>query len=704
VFLLIALTTLAIGATIAAIKIDKSRSRAVAAEKDAREQLYAALLAQARASRMTGQAGHRIEALAAIQKAAAIHPSLELRNEAIAALTLVDLKVAKTLKVREKLSQRMACDTLFRTVAVATDSGDINVLSLDDGSVQKMITGVNQPVLSLVHSGARYLAARCVNDTIYLYDSESGRMISEFQNRRIPRKIEYNATDFSFSHDEKLISLSTPEGIEIQETGTGREVARIKTIQPEQCAFSPDGKLLAFAIDPRLKDPKFRIWNFTDGQSPAEVEASAPPTAFAWSFDNQYLAVGCADYSIHIFRRSDWQRIGTLHGHRQSILKLAFNHANDMLVSNSAEYGIRLWDLRTMTELAELPGYSSEFGLGFSHDDQCIYANHDSTLCTIEVVGLSRVCTAFTPPSTDNEQIQRYSSIEFSPDSRLVAKASINSVQIFDAKKARLLTTIPLPKQTQTGLRFLADNQTLVVLSRRTGITLYHYKFSNDLFEIIAVENHSQWLSYAFGSTSYNYSPNFCLNSDKETKGVVIDISTGKTLCSVNVRPEIQDLALSPNAKWLVVTEQNFPATVYDFPSGQKITELPDIRGGPIVFSPSGHWMGAPGTKSNLLWDPSTWKPGPALPAKIEAQTGDLAFAFDEKLLAARVSDRIELISLPANELLGSLEQQIIPNPMSRLRFSPDSTQLASHGMDNSLVLWSFTELKRELHNLNLSW
>src|SRR5207249_3086059 len=81
--LLIALVFIAIGSTIAAIKIGAERTRAVLAEKDANEKLYQSLIAQAHASRLTGTAGQRFDALNAISQASVIHPSEELRREAI---------------------------------------------------------------------------------------------------------------------------------------------------------------------------------------------------------------------------------------------------------------------------------------------------------------------------------------------------------------------------------------------------------------------------------------------------------------------------------------------------------------------------------------------------------------------------------------------------------------------------------------------
>lgn len=701
VILALAITTLAVGATIAAVKIDKSRNRAVAAEKDAREQLYGALLAQARASRMTPQAGHRIEALEAIKKAAAIRPSLELRNEAIAALTLVDLKVAKTLKVRENSGQRLAFNSKLETVAVATEQGDIDIVRLSDGVRQKRITGSGHLILSLIHSGTLYVAARCSDDAVYIYECASGRLLFQFPSRKIPRQMSFACTNCTFSSDETLLTLGSTDGIEIIEMSTGKEIARLKTTQPEQCSFSPDGKYLAFG---NLKEKCINVWKIGEQATVTKLDVPAGPASLAWSSDNQTLAVGCDDYSIQVIRTSDWKINARLEGHRQTVSKIAFNHQGDMLVSNSGDRTLRLWDLRTMTQLVELTGYSSESSIEFSPDDRTIITtDYKTSAVALELLGLRRICTVFASPS-QQEQILSCSTIDYSPNSRLLAKASTTSVQIFDAKNARLLLTIPIPIPTQTSLRFLADDRTLVVLSRRTGITLHRYSYQDGKFELTASDNQAQWPTYAFGSVPYDHSSYLGLTSDKESKGIVWDISTGKTLCTISDSPSIFDIVISPDKKWIVTSYRDYMPQVRTFPSGQKITELTSGRNGLITFSPNGQWMGVTGNGDHLLWNTENWTKGPVLPPEVEEKTGRLAFTYDGKYLAAMMRDQTALVSLPAGELLAILEQRILPNLYCRLHFAPDGSQLALHGMDNSLILWNINELRSALYKLGLNW
>jgi WD40 repeat protein len=168
--------------------------------------------------------------------------------------------------------------------------------------------------------------------------------------------------------------------------------------------------------------------------------------------------------------------------------------------------------------------------------------------------------------------------------------------------------------------------------------------------------------------------------------------------------PGIYDVTLSPNRRWIVTSYKDRPAEIWAFPSGQKVSGLLGGRGGSVSFSPSGRWLGATGDADHLLWNAETWTRGPILPPQVEEKTGYFSFSDDEKYLATSLRDQTALVSLPSGELLALLEQRILPNLYCHLRFSSDGSQLASQGMDNSLILWDLAELQSELHKLNLNW
>jgi len=417
----------------------------------------------------------------------------------------------------------------------------------------------------------------------------------------------------------------------------------------------------------------------------------------------QWLAVGCSDYSIQIFQTKDWQRVGSLQGHRQTVMKMAFNHRGDMIVSHSWDHSTRIWDLRTKTQLVELTGYMIQSSISFSADDQQIGSTESTNAVILELMGLRRVCTAFAPTSV-KEQIQFFSSVDFSPDSRLLAKASTNSVQIFDAKEGLLLSTIPNPIPTQTSLRFLADNHTLAVLARRTGMTGHQFSYVDKHFTLTSAEPQAEWATFAFGTAPYDASTYFGLTSEKEGKGVVWDFSTDKTLFKIEQAPSIYDIIISPNKKWVMTAYRDRMPVVWSLPSGKQSAELEGGRLGAVIVSPSGRWLGTTGKSDNILWNTETWTKGPALPRDVEEKAASIAFSYDEQLLAAQMVDQTTLIALPSGETRASLQQSILPILSCRLRFSPDGSQLALHGLDNSLIIWNLKVLQNELSKLGLNW
>src|SRR5438477_2802882 len=85
VLVLLIVIGLAVAAIFQALRAERNAEQAGQATRRAEEQLWQSQLARARAQRLSGLAGRKGESLSAVSSAAAIRPSLELRDEAIAA-------------------------------------------------------------------------------------------------------------------------------------------------------------------------------------------------------------------------------------------------------------------------------------------------------------------------------------------------------------------------------------------------------------------------------------------------------------------------------------------------------------------------------------------------------------------------------------------------------------------------------------------
>src|SRR5262249_25283047 len=102
-------------------------------------QLWASLLAQARAGRMSRQPGQRIDSLNAIREALKLptpqgHSLDELRTEAIAALCLPDIQVEDMLPGLPPGQTAVAFDPAFKLYARGDEQGSVAICRVSDDS------------------------------------------------------------------------------------------------------------------------------------------------------------------------------------------------------------------------------------------------------------------------------------------------------------------------------------------------------------------------------------------------------------------------------------------------------------------------------------------------------------------------------------------------------------------------------------------
>src|SRR5262245_45792629 len=133
VVILLLVIALALVAMLQADRAGRERARAVQAEQEARERLWRSYEAQARSARASTQAGHRFESLEALRNAALIRPSLELRNDAIASLTVADLRLALSLPPIPHVA--VAMDGTFERYAILDQQGRIQIRRCADEEV-----------------------------------------------------------------------------------------------------------------------------------------------------------------------------------------------------------------------------------------------------------------------------------------------------------------------------------------------------------------------------------------------------------------------------------------------------------------------------------------------------------------------------------------------------------------------------------------
>src|SRR5262245_4313193 len=110
---------------------EAARGRAETAERDTRQQLYAALLEQARGTVKSGELGQRVSALDGLRRAAAISNTVELRREVFAALALPDLRFKREILAGSDFTL-VLLDPRLERVALCSGRGPVEIRSVSD--------------------------------------------------------------------------------------------------------------------------------------------------------------------------------------------------------------------------------------------------------------------------------------------------------------------------------------------------------------------------------------------------------------------------------------------------------------------------------------------------------------------------------------------------------------------------------------------
>src|SRR5262249_41661883 len=100
----------------------------------ARQKLWEAYVAEARATRWSGRPGRRLESLRVLGEAARLRPDPALRDEAIASLALSDMRPRQTWDAFPAGTAGVAFDHQLERYAWSDAKGNIRVRRVSDGS------------------------------------------------------------------------------------------------------------------------------------------------------------------------------------------------------------------------------------------------------------------------------------------------------------------------------------------------------------------------------------------------------------------------------------------------------------------------------------------------------------------------------------------------------------------------------------------
>ena len=685
------LAALAMGGTLAAINFSKQRTVIT-------QQLWESHLTNARMTKST-MVGRRTDSLRAIENARELmsflnygeREALLLRNHAVAALGLSDLRVERTLKV--SLSNEtfpIAYDSNLKRFAVGGVDNTIDIRSFSDNQTLVRCKAPQGKPINLEFSP---------NGQILAGTFEANRQIRGYlwrlnETMNGPMELDVSLADstLEFVGDDLVIAIESRQRIVVYDARTGLTRKEIPVEGAAGCKVSPSQT--QFVI---WSENAFSTYSFPNGEYKARFEIGEglqAITTVSWSDDSQLLAVGGTDHAVYVMNMDESQprQAITLEGHEHWIESMVFTSIDRLLTSDSGGK-MKLWDLNSGSSVLETDGRRLDISsdrkriAAQSGDSVILWQSCDDRVLRTGTFGLF--------------PYEAYDLVAMRDDDAAVSCTSYG-LDFWDLSTLQCASTMQLdPAPTQL---LFASRQEVIGLSENR---VFQYQISQD-------ENGVDWNlveprevrlpNRSFGETVQ------CQVSDGgrvlvvgDVDGVVLfertDPIQGNFRISTEIElPRLSSFDVSSDGHWLfAATERGLEQ--WDLKERKRVRQDSTYRPRILEIGPLDGLLAIADGDDVVLLN-NDWKSLIRF-AQDQSRVSDFEFSPDGKYIAVvhREQNEIHLFEVDASRLLATIST-------SRVRpwftFSSDSRYLVYQGRQFSVAFWDLQETTRQLSKLNL--
>jgi serine/threonine protein kinase/WD40 repeat protein len=681
------------------------------AKDDATEKLRGSYLAEARATRTSGQPGQRFASLETVQKAAAIRSDLAVRNEAIACLAVSDLHVARQTIVTGHARNEVAImDLNLERYAGMDSNGNITIWAASNNLAVAVLSAPGF-TLEEVHGfspNGKYLLAQYSREpegeSYRVWDVESQKVVLRALHQEgVTNQID-SLLAGEFSPDSRFFFSSRADGtISVYDLASGREIKRLPgkglshRLLFNRLYSNPANTKLAFSS---REDPRVEIRDVESGQTSLTLTNPTGASAVAWSPDGKRLATACVDFNIYVWDAETGQRQAVLEGHFGTILSVAFNHAGNLLASSGWDGMSRLWNPDTGRQIASHPGEG--WTLQFSPDDRFLVGwQRNARFGSLEVA-YSRECRQlYVQPDGG---IGSYSASGFSADGRIFSDSSYEKVRFWDTSSGKEIGSYRL--KSCSALIFHPDGRSLIAIDRDgvrirsmehlggTSSSAYRLGKPVRFFD-------GQGLDEAALSLDGRH---LAVTQEYEGQASIFDLQNAFAKVVLSPHPVVSRIAISPDGRWAATAAWlNSLVNIWDARSGELVRSFSMPARTWVAFSPDGRWLAISGADYQL-WAVGSWQPkGPPKPGYENLARNFTAFSPDSRVMARMDGHKILLLDTITEKPLATLEGPGL-NEVARFEFSPDGSQLAAVLYDQQVQLWDLRLIRQELAQMHLDW
>jgi WD40 repeat protein/tRNA A-37 threonylcarbamoyl transferase component Bud32 len=524
----------------------------------------------------------------------------------------------------------------------------------------------------------RYLWSLCRSDALYTLGQHTDGAHGVF--------------GVAISPDDKLLAtIANWEGaLNIWDLDKHRLTETPETNQAtKSVAFSPDGKLLAFATSHWVK-----LWSVHEHREIARFPGEAMEVGFAtpalgFSPSGGQLAIGSLEGPVVLWDLTTLARVLTLEGHSSIVSSLVFSPGGHTLVTGSGDHTIRVWSLTNGQQIAEFTNHTDKV--------QCVALSPDGK--TLASAGWDVRAGSFDKSVRiwDLGQERQVavltnhtfwvSALAFSPDGKTLASASADpSIKFWDTGNWREVSTLKGSQDEIWGIAFSSDGKTLFSGLKGGKIVAWDGRPHAPRTHVLRRPDDAGhfWLS--------SYGIPFCWHTNE-----TFNLWNPLTLRELPEHPApeftlsnyIVRTALSPGGERAAFATRQGPLYLWDVEREREITHF---AGWPsdssvVEFSPDGKLLAAVAAGKGLkLWDLEKLAEVATL-TNSAAAPFQLCFAINNEAVAVGNRDgTVEVWDLRRRERV--VKWKAHKGLILGLAFMPDGKRLVTDSNDCMAYLW----------------
>jgi serine/threonine protein kinase/WD40 repeat protein len=686
------LLLIAVISTLAALQLQLALTKTQAAERQARLREAEALVGQARGIHHSRQMGQRFDALAALDKAAAIGRELgqppewfdRLRNEAISALVLPDLRVAREWDGWPEGSMGISFDGKLEHYARTHSQGTVSVRRVSD----------DVELWRLPSAGPREAGVRFSPDGRYLAVHGSRRIrVWRLAGQEPVPLLDEPGGDLRFSPDGRWLALIHEKGpLRLFDLPSRREVKQLGSgLRFGDVRFHPFKAQLAARTQ-----TKVTIYDLETGAVLAELPFSEGGLDWliGWSPDGKSLAgmTGPADgIIIHVWDVLNRKETARLEGCKNGGVIFAFDHAGDLLVSSGWEGMLRFWNPHTGKQLFSTPAYCYP---QFSLDDRLLAVEVPGARLRIWEVAHGRGYRTLALKRRGSNVLNIWSAA-LSPDGRLLAVGTGDGIVLWDAARG-----------SEVG--FVGCGLIMSMVFEPSGALLA--SGSTSLWRFPVQKGPVAGDPLRLGLPEKLPVPTFRSSIATSRDGRVVASTQGWGAFVLHKDHPGQPIrlfphagakfvAVSPDGRWVATGAYHGTLVkVWEARTGKLAATLPIEGACAVFFSPDGKWL-ATNAGRVRLWAVPSWQEGPSF------EGAQPAFSPDGKLLAVSTGHGTIRLLDPADGREHARLEDPNHDRARFLFFSADGTKLVVASNDSQSVhLWDLRKIRVGLSERKLDW